>query len=162
MELVEGEATVEDVDGFLSTVGEVGEATGATVQVFDARYIVDRAHVERAVELADRERGRGAAIAREPAVEILLYAAGRRQIDRALGMGVSAGECPVVAVAVGGDEAAAARRLRALLTPAETLGSPDESRVRAFFDVTDRELRATTGTLADVVHERVALLVVER
>ena len=162
MELVEGEATVEDVDRFLSTVGDIGEATGGTVQVFDARYILDRAHVERAVELAERERGRGEAIAREPAVEILLYAAGRRQIDRALGMGVSVGECPVVAVAVGGDEVAAARRLRDLLTPAETLGAFDEQRVRSFFGVTDRELRATAGTLADAVHERVALLVVER
>jgi len=162
MELVEGEATVEDIDAFLKRVDEVAEATGATAQVFDARYVVDHEHVERAVELARRERERGEAIARDMAVEILLYAAGRRQIDRALAMGVSPGACPVVAVAVGGDEAAAARKLRALLTPAATLGAFDEERVCAFFDVTDRERRATAGSLEDIVHERVALLVVER
>jgi KEOPS complex subunit Cgi121 len=162
IELVEGTATVEDIDTFLAQTDEIAEATGATVQVFDARYVVDREHVERAVELASRERERGEAIARDPAVEILLYAAGRRQIDRALTMGVSAGECPVVAVVVGGDEATAARRLRKLFEPAETLGAFDETRVREFFDVTERELGATAGTLRDIVHERVALLVVER
>jgi len=164
MELVEGRATVEDVDTFLERIDEISDTTGATVQVFDARYVVDREHVERAVELARRERERGDAIARDPAVEILLYAAGRRQIDRALEMGVSAGECPVVAVAVGSDEATAdaAERLGDLLDPAETLGAFDETRVREFFDVTDRELQATAGTLEDIVHERVALLVVER
>jgi KEOPS complex subunit Cgi121 len=34
--------------------------------------------------------------------------------------------------------------------------------VRAFFDVTDRELAATDGDLADLVHERVALLDVRK
>jgi KEOPS complex subunit Cgi121 len=162
MELVEGQASVEDVDAFLSRVDDIGETTGATVQVFDARYVVDRAHVERAVALADRERGRGEGIAREPAVEILLYAAGRRQIDRAFEMGISPGECPVVAVAVGGEEAAAARGLRELVDPKEAVGAFDEERVRAFFDVTDRELGATAGSLEGIVHERVAMLVVER
>ena len=162
MELVEGRATVEDVDSFLQRVDGVGEATGATVQVFDARYVVDRAHLERAVELADRERERGDAVARDPAVEILLYAAGRRQIDQALTMGVSAGDCPVVAVAVGGDQRDATRQLRELLEPAETLGAFDEERVRAFFDVTESERQATAGGIEQTVHERVALLVVER
>jgi len=162
MELVEGTATIEDVDAFVAAVDEIGEATGATVQVFDARYVVDREHIERAVRLAGRERERGAGIARDPAVEILLYAAGRRQIERALTMGVSTGECPVVGVVVGGETAAAARQLRGKLDPAETLGAFDADRVRAFFDVTERELAATVGGLADVVHERVALLVVER
>jgi KEOPS complex subunit Cgi121 len=162
MELAEGQATVEDVDGFLERVEAVGQTTGATVQVFDARYVVNRGHIERAVELARRARERGEAIARDPGVEILLYAAGRRQINRALAMGVSAGECPVVAVAVGGDEVAAARQVRQMLTPAETLGAFDEQRVCDFFGVSDDEREATAGTLEDIVQERVALLVVER
>jgi KEOPS complex subunit Cgi121 len=165
MEFVEGTATVEDIDAFLAQVDEISEETGTTVQVFDARYVVDREHIERAVDLAGRARERGEDIARDPAVEILLYAAGRRQIDRALTMGVSEGDCPVVGVTVGGDEAAvadAADTLGDLLDPAETLGAFDETRIREFFDVTDRELDATAGTLEDIIHERVALLVVER
>jgi len=162
MELLEGERAVESVDDTLSRVEEIRETTGGTIQLFDARYVADREHIERAVTLADRERERGEAIARDPAVEILLYAAGRRQIDRALGMGLSAGTCPVVAVVVGGDESAAAGRVRELLDPAETLGAFDEERVVDFFEVTARERQATAGTLEDIIHERVALLVVER
>lgn len=113
MELVEGRATVEDVDEFVARLGAIGDEHGCTVQAFDARYIVSRTHLERALTLADRARERGEAIARERAVEILLYAAGRRQIERALELGVSEGDQPVVVLVAaeeGGDERAARTR----------------------------------------------------
>lgn len=162
MRVVEGLATVEDVAAFVEELGTVGDDHGCVVQAFDARYVVDRAHLERAVELAARERERGAAIADDPAVEILLYAAGRRQISRALEMGVSDGECPVVVVVHGRDEAGAAAAVADLLDPAETLGDYDEALVREFFDVSERESAATDADLPTLVRERVALLVVER
>jgi KEOPS complex subunit Cgi121 len=167
MRLVEGVADIADVDAFVSRLGEVGATHGVTVQAFDARYVVSRAHLERAVELADRALERGENVARDRGVEILLYAAGRRQIDQALTLGVSAGTHPVVVLvdAEGGDAAAereAAAAVRAELAPEETLGAFDEERVRAYFDVGDRELAAVAGTVEDVVLERVALLDVEK
>ena len=169
MEVVEGNVDIDDVGAFVADLDAIGDRHGAVVQAFDARYVVDRAHLERAVELAGRARECGDTIADDFGVEILLYAAGRRQINRALAMGVSEGECPVVAVVVdeagqsGTDnERAAADDLRDLLTPAETLGAYDKERVRAFFDVSDTELAATEGTVADAVRERVALLPVEK
>ena len=162
MEVVEGEATVADIDAFVEELAAVGGEHGSTVQAFDARYVVGREHLERAVALAERARERGEAIADDPAVEILLYAAGRRQITDALEMGVSEGGCPVVAVAVGGDEEEAATALRERLAPASALGAFDAGRVRDFFDVTDDELAATDGGLADVVLERIALLTVRK
>ncbi len=162
MRLVEGTASVVDVEAFVARLEAVGDDHGATVQAFDARAVVDREHLERALALADRAIDRGEAIARDRAVEILLYAAGRRQIDRALAMGVSAGECPVVVLVDGGDEAGAAGAVRDLLDPAETLGAYDRERVMEFFGVTPVELDATSGTLADLARERVALLAVDR
>ncbi len=164
MRLVEGVADVDDVDAFLAGLTE-GVDDDCTVQAFDARYVVDREHLERAVELADRAFARGENVARDRGMEILLFAAGRRQIDRALEMGVSEGRTPAVVLVDADDdatEAAAADRAAASLDAAETLGEYDETRVRSFFDVTDAELRAVDGTLADLVRERVALLVVER
>jgi KEOPS complex subunit Cgi121 len=169
-----------DVDAFVAELGDVGDEYGVTVQVFDARYVVSRRHLDRALELADRERARGDGIARDRAVEVLLYAAGRRQIERALEIGVSEGSTPAVVLVDGGDggddgtngsdgetadvaaEAAAADAVRNLLEPAETLDDDDAERVREFFDVGDCELAATDATLEDLVLERVALLVVER
>lgn len=165
MQLVEGDATVEDIDAFVDRLGEVGAEHDVTVQAFDARYVAGREHLARAVELADRARERDEAIARDRAVEILLFAAGRRQIHRAMEMGLDEGTTPAVVLVDardGAGEAAAAESVRNLLDPGETLGSTDRRRLFEFFDSTERELAATEGTLADVVRERVALLVVER
>lgn len=150
-----------DVEAFVERLNAIGDEHGATVQAFDARYVVGREHLERAVELADRAFERGENVARDRAVEVLLYAAGRRQITRALDMGAEPGG-PVVVVVDGGDEDASAAAVRELLDPADTLGNPDEERVRSFFDVSGAELSATDASLADLVLERVALLDVEK
>ncbi len=165
MELLECRLAVEDVDAFVARLGEIGEAHGTTIQAFDARYVADRDHLARAVELADRAFARGEAVARDRAVEILLYAAGRRQIDRALEMGVSEGESEAVVLVDGGDEAGAleaVRGLAAFRTEAPTIEEPDEERLHSFFGITDAELAATDATLAELVSERVALLDVEK
>jgi KEOPS complex subunit Cgi121 len=166
MAVVEGVAEVEDVDAFVARLGEIGTEHGCAVTAFDARYVVDRAHLDRAVDLADRARERGEAIADDHGIEILLYAAGRRQIRRALEMGVAAGGCPVVVVVHDregtGDERAATAAVRDQLDPADTLGEYDEERVRAFFGVEDAELAATDAGLPALVRERVALLPVEK
>jgi len=181
LRIVEGTARVDDVDAFLDDLDAVGAATGTTVQAFDARAIVSREHLRRAVELANRAFDRGENVARDPGVEILLYAAGRRQIDRALRLGVSEGEGPVVVLVVVGaavpgreddagdgetdaaaDADATAARIRELVAPAETLGAYDPDLVRRLFDVTDRELAATDGGLPAAVLERVALLDVRK
>ena len=170
MELVEGRATVESVDGFVAELGAIGEEYGCAVQAFDARAVVDRAHLRRAVELADRAFERGENVARDRGVEIVLYAAGRRQIDQALALGVREGEVPVVVVVhapetngeTRGDERGAVRAVRDMLEQSETLGEYDEERVRAFFDVTDAERAATDASLSELVRERVALLTIDK
>lgn len=188
MRRLTGTETVTDLDDYLTTVDAVGDETGCTVQVFDARYVVDETHLRRALTFADRAFTRGENVARDRGVEILLYAAGRRQIDRALEMGVSEGTLPVVAL-VAADEGVVDETATVETTPDETATAdrepdarerravdrlrerssfdpgtvaPERDRVRAFFGVTDRELAATDGDLADLVHERVALLDVRK
>jgi len=163
MRVVEGVADIDDVDDFLSRLGQVADDHGVTIQAFDARYVVGRGHLERAVELADRAIARGENVARDRGVEIMLYAAGRRQIDDALTMGVGEGRTPLAVVVSGeGDEDAAAATVEGWLDPVSTLDDTDAERVRAFFDVTDAELGVADGDLADLVAERVALLDVEK
>ncbi|MCQ4332157.1 KEOPS complex subunit Cgi121 [Natronomonas sp. F2-12] len=168
MKLLEGKVEIGgdrfgDVDAFVDRLGSIGGANGVTVQAFDARYVVSRRHLERALEVADRERERGEGIVRDRGVEITLYAAGRRQIDRAMEMGVSTGETPLVVVVDGpGDEEAAAEAVDGLLLEETTLGGYDDDRVRSFYDIGAAELAATDAGLEALVLERVALLVVER
>jgi len=180
MELVEGRATIEDVDRFVADLTAIGDDHDCAIQAFDARYIASRGHLERALELADRARARDEAVARERTVEILLYAAGRRQIERALEVGVDAGEGPVVVLVAAdengadtgdehtADEKAAAAAVVDLLDAAAVLGDTDtldgfdDARARDFFGIGDTELAATRAGLDALVGERVALLDVEK
>ncbi len=169
MELVEGIATITDVENFVDDIAATGRTHDVAVQAMDARYVVDRIHIAQAVRLAARAIDRGEAVARNRSMEILLYAAGSRQIDQALEMGVKPGELPVVVVVDGANgpdvserESAAAADIRDRLAPAATLGDPDVDRVREFFDVREPELAAAGGDLSGIIRERVAMLVVER
>ena len=166
MRIVEGIATVDDVDDFVATLATIGEEYDCAVQAFDARAVAGRSHLETAVDRATRAVDRGENIADDPSVEILLWAAGRRQIDQAIALGVTTGEVPVAVVVDGPDAAAeegAATAVRALLEPAETLGvCRDEARIRDYFAITDAEREATDAPLEALVVERVSLLAVER
>lgn len=176
MELLARRLAIDDLDGFVSRLSEIGATHGVTIQAFDARYVAGEGHLEHALELADRAIERGEAVARDRGVEILLYAAGRRQIDRALEMGVSEGECEAVVLVAserGGDEGegddadeagavAAIDRLEAVVGSHEAVGSGDKKVLTEFFSITPAEREATDAPLSLLVRERVALLVVER
>ena len=167
MELLEGHLRIDDLETFLETIGTVADDHDATIQAFDADAIAGRRHLERAVELADRAIERGENVARERAVEILLYAAGRRQIDRALELGVDEGEGEVVILLDGGDEVGARETLEARLDrldlePAPVLEQLAEPRLVRQFEITDAEREATDADLEALVSERVALLDVEK
>ena len=172
-QLVEGRITIDDLEEFLDEIGAIGAETGAVVQAVDADRVVGRDHLRLATRLAARAVARGEAVARDPAVEVLLYAAGRRQIDRALTLGVDAGETrvgfvvadfghvPGAAQPVASLEAAV-EAVEGLCEPTRVLGTFDEPAVRSYFEITDRELEAAAGDLSAVVRERVALLDVEK
>ena len=172
MRLIEGTVHVDDVDAFVAALDSIASEANATIQAFDARYIVGRRHLERAVELADRAIDRDENVARDRAVEILLYAAGRRQITDALELGVSVGNNRVVVLVDSAEgvtdsddtEADAATVVRSdVLDAAEpTLGDYDPERVCEYFDVNDAELDVVDGDLEALVLERVALLVVKK
>ncbi|PGF15931.1 KEOPS complex component [Natrinema sp. CBA1119] len=168
MELLECRLAIDDLDSFVTEIGAIGDRHGVTIQAFDSQYIADRPHLERAVELADRAIERGENVARDRAVEILLYAAGRRQIDRALEMGVGEGDNRAVVLVDGdavdaeADALEALEELNAFVEREPTLESRDEETLCEFFGITDAERGATDAPLSALVGERVALLEVEK
>ncbi|WP_408959980.1 KEOPS complex subunit Cgi121 [Natrinema sp. 74] len=169
MEVLECRLAIDDLDAFVADLGKIGDRHEVTIQAVDARYVADRPHLERAVELADRAIEHGENVARDRAVEILLYAAGRRQIDRALEMGVGEGENRAAILidggASGGDEATAIEDLEelgAFLERTSTLADSDAETLCEFFEITDAERGATDASLSALVRERVALLEVEK
>ena len=97
MELLTGTAEIDDLDAFVAELDVVGDEHDCAVQAFDARYVAGPKQLERAVTLANRATERGETIARHRSVEILLYAAGRRQItarSKSASRKASAISCP--------------------------------------------------------------------
>lgn len=71
------------VDDPMRLVDELREIDGVA-QAVDARCVAGRTHLEKAAELALTAGERGRRVADEASVEVLLYAAATRQIDRAI------------------------------------------------------------------------------
>lgn len=156
----DGKGSFASLDAFLESLRRIGAEHDATIQAFDARYVAGDAHLESAVEHARRAMDREENVADDLAVEILLYAAGRRQIDRAMEMGVAEGDQPVVVLVLGGETDAAAAAVRERIEQADV--SPDPERLASFFGITDAERAASDADLETLVLERVALLDVEK
>jgi KEOPS complex subunit Cgi121 len=149
------------LDSFLDRLREIGTEHDVLIQAFDARYVAGPAHLEAALEHAERSMARGENVAEDLAVEVLCYAAGRRQIDEAMELGVSTGaDQPVIVLLDGQREPEAAAAVAAAVDAGPV--EPDEGRLATFFSITDAEREATRGTLTDLVCERVALLDVEK
>jgi KEOPS complex subunit Cgi121 len=162
MKLVDGRSEIENLDSFLNKLGQISDETGSTIQFFNADYVAGERHLRRAAELAGRAVDRGTAIAREPAVELLLYAAGRRQINRALEMGVGEGSLAVVGVVDGGDEDAAEAAVAELLASTDPIEWGDRETLTTFYDIDEAEESVVDGDIESIVLERVALLAVEQ
>jgi len=156
----DGSPDFESLEAFLSRLQSLGEDHDVLIQAFDARYVAGEAHLEAALEHAKRAMERGENVADDLAVETLCYAAGRRQIDEAMTMGVKRGEQSVVVLIDGEAAEAATESVRELLRP-ETVAA-DEDLLMEYFGITPAEREITTGDLSGLVRERVALLDVEK
>jgi KEOPS complex subunit Cgi121 len=163
MRILERTAVVEDTDDFLDELDAVRDDHDVVAQAFDARYIVSRLHVEEAVKKARRSFDRGENVADTLSMEVLLYAAGTRQIDVATRMGLRPGEHDAVLVVDGGSEEDAVDDILSLTHEPETFDYGDEGRLLDFFGLTDEEVDAVgKDRLESLVLERVAVLDVNK
>ncbi len=160
---MEGIAAISSVPAFIEQLTEIGAEYGCVVQAFDPAYVAGMDHLRVAVDRAERAESRDDMIADELAVEILCYAAGRRQINQALEMGVTAGSQPVIVVISGAREAAAKTAIAELVREQSVLDAHrDEAQIMSFFGITDEERSVSSASLEALVIERVSLLVIEK
>ncbi len=179
--LIAGKVRVSNVDDFLAVLKTVAHKYDVTIQAMNAELIAGEEHIKSAVKKALRAVGRNRNITNDLSLEILLYAAGRRQIERALAMGVSESEgesAKTVAIVIV-DASARARRGKDLDMVAEEvkreIGMIEEpvqelelglehnedkkEKLKRFFEISEDELKAVgESKLKQLVLERVAML----
>ena len=175
--LIAGKVRVSNVDDFLAVLKTVARKYDVTIQAMNAELIAGEEHIKSAVKKALRAVGRNRNITNDLSLEILLYAAGRRQIERALAMGVSESEDEKRVAIVIVDASARAQREKDLEVVAEEvkrkIGIQEEpiseleleykgdkkEGIKKFFDITEAELKAVgESKLKKLVLERVAML----
>lgn len=142
--------------GMVAGARELCTRKHCVIQAMDASMIVSDLHAAFAAEKAMAAFAGGRNVAKDPGIEILRYASGQRQIERALALGISATTERAVLVVIGDvpDE-----DLEQLIEQDGTAITFDEDKVRRYFDITDVEIEAAgRDKLPELVMERVALV----
>lgn len=155
--ILEGRVSIDNVEEFLLKLKKISKEKNLTLQALDADKIACEEHIRFAVEKAINSFRTGTAIANDLSKEIMLYAAGTRQINRAVKLGIHKGENNIVLVAVGDAKVSGFDEIG----PAPVLAY-DQSKKEALmkaFGITNEELEAVgEDKLPELVMERVALV----
>ncbi len=157
--IVGGNVEIKDVKAFISRLTAIGRECGVTVQAVNADLVAGRGHIEFASDkavVAFREKRN---LARDLGMEIMLYLRGRRQIEKALELGLHEGPNNVAIIIVGDEPGCAEDKARAVLDRVDEKvvdydHRKDEALMR-LYDITPAEVEI-------VGRERIPLLVRER
>ena len=157
--IVGGKVDIKDVKAFIGKLVAIGKKYGVTVQAVNADLIAGRGHIEFAANKAVESFRDKRNLARDLGMETMLYLRGRRQIERALELGVRKGENNVAIAIIGDDPDRAVPEVRAVLDEVDEKVvdySHDKDRaLMALYEITPAELEI-------VGIERIPLLVRER
>lgn len=158
--MISGTLDIPDVGEFLKFLNDIARKHSVVVQALDADKLAGERHLRFAVEKAIRSFELGRNIATSLEMEILLYAAGTRQIGRALDMGVRKGRNNIAIVVVGdGNNAYSGIKERIIEAPVLEYTKDKRDALMEFFGITDLEVRAAgEEKIPELVLERVALV----
>ena len=156
--MLEGTVFIESKELFLKKIKEITTGKNLAIQAFDADKLAGKDHLIFAIEKALDSFKKGTNVANDLAKEIMLYAAGTRQINRAVKIGVHDGWNNIAIVAVGDmidlsafDE----------ITPQNVLqySGSKNSALMDIFNITKEEIEAAgADKIPELVLERVALV----
>ncbi len=159
--ILEGKVSIDDVEEFLHKLKKISVENNLTLQALDADKIAGEEHIRFAVEKAINSFKTGTAIANDLSKEIMLYAAGTRQISRAVKLGIHKGENNIVLVAVGEAQLPGFDEIFDEIIHEYVLAynvSKKEALMKVF-GITNEELEAVgKDKLPELVLERVALV----
>lgn len=181
VQVISATVYVSNVMSFVRSLQQVQAGCNVTIQALDADLVAGAEHILFAAEKAIRSWESGKPIANELGMEILLYASGKRQINKALDMGLHVGNNRVAFIIVSASPSLVEKAVQQVVALVEETGgitdaggeggnkseivgifgySEDKKeRLQSFFDITDLELEAAGAEkICDLVLERVAMV----
>jgi KEOPS complex subunit Cgi121 len=102
-QILGGSTNIGKVPEFLSQISSLASANCTVIQAIDAGKIAGERHILFAVQKALRAFEENFNSAKDPGIEIMRYASGKKQIEEAFSMGVHEGEMELVFVVLGDD-----------------------------------------------------------
>ena len=156
-----GKPVIRDRSELISVIRDLQTRYGCVVQALDADKVVSERHISFATKKAFAAFSQRRNIAKDTGMEIMRYASGERQIERALGMGISDGTKRIALILVSLDRECSGPNISDLsgLIELDGLGcSCSDMAVKETFNITKEEMEAVgEGRIEDLVIERVAL-----
>jgi len=160
--LLFGRPTTEETGHLIQAIKDLQSRHGLIAQALDANLVVSEKHIQFAVEKALAAISDGRNIANDPGMEIMRYASGERQIERALAMGVSdqTRRIALVMTKVDGREGwPDDREICQIIEQDKESFLFDPGAVKDLFNISSQELQAVgEERMEDLVIERVALV----
>jgi KEOPS complex subunit Cgi121 len=99
--VIGAQGTIKDIDLFLQQLLMFSKEENLVIQVLDAQVVYGKDHLLSAAQHAQRAFEQGTNATNSLALEILLYASGERQIQKAITkMGIKKGKHPIALVLV--------------------------------------------------------------
>jgi KEOPS complex subunit Cgi121 len=160
--LLFGKPVIRDRGGLLSAINDLQFRHGCIVQVLDAEKVAGERHIRFAAKKALAAFSEHRNVAKDAGMEIMRYASGERQIERALFMRIS-DSTERIALVIAGDASRCnwpdASELSLIIEPDAKGCSFCAKAVKEAFNISSEELRIVgEERIEDLVIERVALV----
>jgi KEOPS complex subunit Cgi121 len=157
--LLFGRPVIRDKRLLISAIKDLQSSHGCIVQALDADKIAGERHIRFAAKKALAAFSDQRNIAKDAGMEIMRYASGERQIERALFMRVSDRTERIALILIGSGSWPDASELSRIIEQDEQGGSFSAKAVIEAFNISSEELLAVgEERIEDLVIERVALV----
>jgi KEOPS complex subunit Cgi121 len=158
---------IEDVKKFIKDVSSIASDYRVTVQAVNADAIAGQCHVEFAVGKAVESFEQRRNLARDLGMEIMLYLRGRRQIEKALEIGVKPGGNRIAFIIVGDNAVKARPAVESLLDEVDPAvvdyAHAKDALLMRLYEITPAEVDIVgPDRVPQLVQERSALLEFEK
>lgn len=161
--ILTGITYIKKVSDFLNKINEIASESEVLIQAMNSNMIAGYEHVMYAIEKANKSFETNKNVAKDKGIEIMRYAAAKKQIEDAFSLGIAEGNNNILLIVLGNekDTLKAYNELKKTVTEKDLLEYTAEKKfyIMQQFKITLEELNVVgEDKIPKLVKERVALV----